>query len=122
MIIVRITLHVLPQKRKEVMQTLLSMIDPTAKEKGCLGYDVFRDIEDDNVFTLIEAWETREELEHHLRTDRFGVLLGTKCLLSAPLKIRIHTVSQSEEMEAIKFAGDKRTHSPGAGAARSFLI
>jgi quinol monooxygenase YgiN len=122
MIIVRITLHVLPEKQKEVMQTLLSMIEPTAKEKGCLGYDVFRDIEDDNVLTLIEAWENREELEHHLRSDRFGVLLGTKCLLSEPLKIRIHTVSQSEEMEAIKPAGDKRAHSFGAGAARSFII
>jgi quinol monooxygenase YgiN len=122
MIILRITVHALPEKQKELMQTLHSMIEPTAKEKGCLSYDVFRDIEDDNVFSLIEAWKNREDLEHHFRSDRFGVLLGTKCLLSEPLKIQIHTVSQSEEMEGIETAGDKRTNSFGAGEKRSFII
>jgi quinol monooxygenase YgiN len=107
-IILRITLNVLPEKQKEVMQTLLSMIEPTGKEKGCLSYDVFLDMEDNNVFSLIEDWENREYLEHHLRSDRFGVLLGTKSLLSEPLKIQIHTVSHSEEMEAIKAARDKK--------------
>jgi quinol monooxygenase YgiN len=109
MIILRITINALPEKQKEVMQTLLSMIEPTAKEKGCLSYDVFLDIEDNNVFSLIEDWENREYLEHHLRSDRFGVLLGTKSLLSEPLKIQIHTVSHSEEMEAIKAARDKKS-------------
>jgi quinol monooxygenase YgiN len=108
-IILRITLNVLPEKQKEVMQTLLSMIEPTGKEKGCLSYDVFLDMEDNNVFSLIEDWENREYLEHHLRSDRFGVLLGTKSLLSEPLKIQIHTVSHSEEMEAIKAARDKKS-------------
>jgi quinol monooxygenase YgiN len=108
-IILRITLNVLPEKQKEVMQTLLSMIEPTGKEKGCLSYDVFLDIEDHNVFSLIEDWENREDLERHLRSDRFGVLLGTKSLLSEPLKIQVHTVSHSEEMEPIKAARDKKT-------------
>ena len=108
MIILRITLNVLPEKQKELMQTLLSMIEPTGKEQGCLSYDVFLDIEDNNVFSLIEDWENREYLEHHLRSDIFGVLLGTKSLLSEPLKIQIHTVSHSEEMEAIKAARDKK--------------
>jgi len=74
----------------------------------CLSYDVFCDIEDKNVFSLIEALENREDLQHHLRSDRFGVLLGTKSLLNEPLKIQIHTVSHSEEMEAIKAARDKK--------------
>jgi len=101
-------MNALPEKQKEVMQTLLSMIEPTAKEKGCLSYDVFCDIEDKNVFSLIEGWENRQDLEHHLRSDRFGVLLGTKSLLNEPLKIQIHTVSYSEEMEAIKAARDRK--------------
>jgi quinol monooxygenase YgiN len=107
-IILRITMNVLPEKQKEVMQTLLSMIEPTEKENGCLSYEAFLDIEDNNVFSLIEGWENREYLEHHLRSDRFGVLLGTKSLLSEPLKIQIHTISHSEEMEAVKAARGKR--------------
>jgi len=83
------------------MQTLLSMIEPTGKEAGCLSYAIFCDIEDKNRFSLIEEWETREDLDHHIMTHRFGVLLGTKTLLCEPLKIQILTVSDFEGIEAV---------------------
>ena len=108
MIIVRIIMNALPEKQKEVMQTLVSMIGPTGKEKGCRSYQVFLDIEDKNVFSLIEEWETRDDLKNHIRSDRFGVLLGTKSLLSEPSKIRIYTVSHSEGAEVIHAAKDNK--------------
>ena len=76
MIILTVRMHAFPEKQKEVMQTLLSMIEPTGKEKGCLSHDVFCDIEDKNAFTMLEAWENREYLEHHLRSNRFGVAVS----------------------------------------------
>jgi quinol monooxygenase YgiN len=92
---------VLPEKQKEVLQTLLSLMAPPGKEQGCLSYDIFSDIEDETVFNLISEWETRQHLDQHLKSDRFSVLLGTKCLLSEPLKIQIATVSEFEGMEAV---------------------
>ena len=109
MIIFRITMHPLIEKRTEVMQTLLSMIEPTENEKGCLRSHGFRDIEDKNGFGLIAEWETREDLDHYLRSDRFSVLLGTKSLLCEPPRIEIHTVSNSEGMESVNVARGKRT-------------
>jgi quinol monooxygenase YgiN len=85
------------------------MIEPTENEAGCLSYTVFSDIEDKSLFSLVEEWETREDLNHHIRSHRFGVLLGTKTLLCEPLKIKIHTVSQSEGKEAIDAVRSKRT-------------
>ena len=81
MIIVRITMNAFLDKRTEVMQTLLSMIEPTENERGCLSFHAFRDLEDNNGFDLIAEWETREDLDHYIRSDRFSVLLGTKSLL-----------------------------------------
>ena len=109
MIIVKITMAARPEKRKEVMQTLLSMIEPTLQEKGCLSYQVFQDINDENVFSLIKEWETREDLDHHMRTDRFGVLLGTKILLNEQQSIQFHTISHSEGIEAVHAARGKRS-------------
>jgi quinol monooxygenase YgiN len=109
MIIVRITMAARPEKRKEVMQTLLSMIEPTLQEKGCLSYQVFQDIQDKNVFNLIKEWETREDLDLHLRSGRFGVLLGTKILLNEQQNIQIHTISHSEGIESVHVARGKRT-------------
>ena len=107
MIIVRITMNALIEKRTEVMQTLLSMIEPTENGRGCLSCHVSRDIEDKNVFSLIEEWETREDLDDHIKSDRFSVLLGTKSLLCEPLQIEIHTVSHSEGMKTVSAARRK---------------
>jgi quinol monooxygenase YgiN len=104
MMVLRVTLNVLPEKQLEVMQTLLSMIEPSGKEAGCLSYAVYCDIEDKNRFSMLGEWETREDMNHHLRSHRFGALLGTKSLLDSPMQIRIHTVSHSEDMAAIKAA------------------
>ena len=109
MIIVRITMKALMEKRTETMQTLLSMIEPAGKEKGCLSYDVFCDIDGETVFNLIEEWETREDLDRHIRSEIFSVLLGTKSLLAKPLEMKIHTVSHSEGAEVVNAIRGKRT-------------
>jgi quinol monooxygenase YgiN len=109
MVFLRITMNVFPEKQMELMQTLLSMIEPTGKEAGCLSYAVFCDIEDRNLFSLLEEWETRKDLDNHIRSYRFGILLGSKILLREPPKIQIHTVSQSEGMDSIRAVRDKRS-------------
>jgi quinol monooxygenase YgiN len=99
----------LMEKRTELMQTLVSMIEPAGKEKGCLSYDVFCDIDGKTVFSLIEEWETREDLDRHIGSDRFSVLLGTKSLLAKPMEMKIHTVSHSEGMEVVNVLRGKET-------------
>jgi len=108
-IIVRIAMNARPEKRKEVIQTLLSMIESTGKERGCLSHRVFRDIENENVFSLIDEWESREALDQHIRSAKFGVLLGIKSLLCEPPNIQIHTVSNSEGITAVNAARNKKT-------------
>ncbi len=109
MIFVRITMNVLQEKQLEVTQTLLSMIEPTCEESGCLSYAVSCDIENKNVFNILEEWQSREDLDCHIRSERFRALLGTKSLLGQPLDFQIHTVSLSEGMEAIQAARNKRS-------------
>jgi quinol monooxygenase YgiN len=99
--VIRTIMSVLPEKQKEVLQTLISMAGPTENEKGCLSFGIYGDIEDENIFNLISEWESRPHLNRHMRSDRFSVLLGTKSLLSEPMKVQIFTVSNTEGMEAV---------------------
>lgn len=121
MIVIRITMNVIPGKQLEMMQTLISMIAPTAKEAGCLSFGVFCDIEDKNRFCLLEEWKTRKYLDHHIASHRFGVLLGTKALLRKPLEIQIHTVSRSEEIDAIHAARRKKAPISPTDGQRSLI-
>ena len=85
------------------------MIEPTGEEVGCLSYAVLADIEDKCLFSLLAEWESREDVDRHIRSRRFGVLLGSKTLLNEQPKIQIHTVANSEGMEAVYAARDKHT-------------
>lgn len=107
MIMVRISIHALPEKQKEVRQTLLSLVASLTKEKGCLSYGIFADIRDDNIFNAISEWETRQHLDRHLQSDGFSVLIGTKSLLREPVRIRIFTVASVEGTAAVNLARKK---------------
>ena len=102
MMIVRMTFKVHPEKHLEVLQTLLSLMAPLRKEPGCRNCAAFCDIDDKNRFILLEEWETRNEMNNHIRSQQFDVLLGTKTLLSEPPRICIHTVSRTRGMDAVQ--------------------
>lgn len=109
MVMIRITMRALMEKQKEVMQTLISLIEPTGREKGCLSYHVFRDIENQNVFSVLGEWDTRKALDRHIKSGRFGVLLGIRSLLSDPPSIQYHTISNTEGMEIVNTLRGKST-------------
>ena len=109
MIVVRTTLNVLPAKQLEVVQTLQSLIEPVRTETGCKSYCTFCDINDQNHFILLEEWNTRKDLDRHIKSERFGVLLGTRALLSEPPDIQIHTVSHTGGMELIMAIRQKKS-------------
>ena len=96
MVIVKIIMSAHPKKRKELLQTLLSLIEAVRQENGCRSYQVFQDIENDNVFCLIEEWDSLEAAKNHMKSAGFGVLLGTKILLNKDHDIQIHTLLQTE--------------------------
>ena len=72
-----------------------------------MSYALFCNLEDSNLLNLLEEWQTRKDLDQHLRSDMFGVLLGTKSLLTEPHGIQIHTIHQSEGMEAVHAVREK---------------
>lgn len=98
---------VLPEKQKELLQTLQSMIEPHSKEAGCLNVHVYRDTDSINELALISEWQTRTALKHHMMSDQFSVLLGAKSLLAKPMAVEIFTISQSEGIEAMNSLRNK---------------
>ncbi|BCS54851.1 putative quinol monooxygenase [Geobacter sp. SVR] len=89
-------------KRKEVLQTIGDMLDSIRRERGCIGCNYYMDVEDENVFCLKEQWMTREDLDNHLRSESFDVLIGAMSLLSSEPDFMISTVQSTTGFGAIK--------------------
>jgi quinol monooxygenase YgiN len=47
------------------------LVKETRKETGCIKYELFQDVEDPAVLTMIEEWEDRASLDQHMKTEHF---------------------------------------------------
>ena len=55
-----------PDKVAELKSLLLSIIEPTRKEAGCIKYELLQNQADPTDFTFVEEWESADLLELHL--------------------------------------------------------
>jgi quinol monooxygenase YgiN len=101
MIILRVVLHTSHEKHKELKQALLSMISDIRRETSCSKANAYLNLENENHLVMLSHWESREELNAYLRSDKFGALLGTRILLSSPLLVFIDKVAMREGIEAV---------------------
>jgi quinol monooxygenase YgiN len=100
--IIKIT--VVPEKRKELLQTLQALLGPIRREQGCVSCNCYVDVEAENNIYYKEEWNIREDLDTHLRSVHFGVLIGAMKLLNKEPDIRINTIASTAGAEAITAA------------------
>ena len=99
MVIILIRIKVRSEKRKELSQTLHSIVEQVKKESGCLRAGCYQNVGNEDDFLVVEEWATQKDADDHQRSDIFTVLLGAGCLMRRRPEILIHTVSHSTELE-----------------------
>ncbi|MEG3937962.1 putative quinol monooxygenase [Microcoleus sp. S36b_A3] len=58
-----------PDKVAELKSLLLSIIEPTRQEQGCIKYELLQNQADPTDFTFVEEWESAALLEQHLASN-----------------------------------------------------
>ena len=101
MVLVIIRMKVLTEKRKELSQTIASLIGSIRTEKGCWRCDFCQSMENENELSLLEEWDTQENLKNYLKSERFRILRGAMNLLQEPYEMMFHTVIHPAGMEEI---------------------
>ncbi len=66
-VIARLTAN--PDKVAELKSLLLSIIEPTRQEQGCIKYELLQNQADPTDFTFVEEWESAALLEQHLASN-----------------------------------------------------
>ena len=91
-------------RRVDVLELLKSLREPTRAEPGCVDCHVYQDLHDENVIVLEEVWESRADLDRHIRSHRYRYILALMETASKPPEIRFHTISHTAGMEVVKAA------------------
>jgi quinol monooxygenase YgiN len=103
----QIKIVIKPYKTDEFVKSMRSFARKIRKEKGCLGYSVYRDIEKNNTFNVIGEWRTRPAMQNHFKTQNFEVLIGAARTLGETFEMNIAEVLESGDF---KLAKHFRTH------------
>jgi quinol monooxygenase YgiN len=82
-IIVIATITIKEEFVEEVYKELVKLYKYThLNDKGCINYELHRDLNDTNTFVFIEKWENENYLELHLKTEYFA-----KCISNIENKV-----------------------------------
>jgi len=55
-------------KSQELRDVLLTLVEPTCKETGCIRYELWQNEADDHELTFVEEWTSEAALASHLET------------------------------------------------------
>jgi quinol monooxygenase YgiN len=86
-------------KTDEFVKSMRSFSRKIRKEKGCLGYSVYRDFEKENTYSLIGEWKTRPAMEKHFKTLNFEVLIGAARVLGETFEMNIAEVLRTGDFK-----------------------
>ena len=69
----------------ELKELLLTLIEPSRSDEGCVKYDLHQAIKDPGLFVFYEIWESRDHLDKHARTPHFQQFQNkSKDMLAGP--------------------------------------
>lgn len=54
------------------------------RDKGCIQYDLYRSLTNDDRFMIIETWESKEDLKAHSEAEHFKRIVPELHKLSNP--------------------------------------
>jgi quinol monooxygenase YgiN len=90
----RVVAHVtaLPEKADECKALLVSLVEPTRQELGCISYTLYQNNANPLEFTFVEKWVDDASLDAHMHTPHIQAALGKiTSLVAGPPDIRRYT-------------------------------
>ena len=99
MLTYQIKIDIKPYKMDEFVKSIHDLSSKIRKQKGCLGYTVYQDYEQENTYSVIGEWKTRQAMEKHFQTHDFEVLVGAVRVLGETFAMSIAEVSKTGGFE-----------------------
>jgi quinol monooxygenase YgiN len=91
----RVVAHLRAKSDKvdETKTALVSLLEPTRAEAGCIRYELMQNDSDPTDFTFVEEWSGNDSLDEHLLTEHIRKLVARADeLFAAPPDIRRYTL------------------------------
>jgi quinol monooxygenase YgiN len=78
-------------KIEEVLKLSKELVEATVKEEGCISYEMYQDVKDNTILTMIETWENKETLTSHSQSEHFQrIVPSMSAFMEKPAEMNIY--------------------------------
>jgi quinol monooxygenase YgiN len=102
MVILRIKLP--RNRRKDFLDAARMFSGRCRVQPGCLSCRFYQELDNTDTAILIQEWDSRTNLNDHMRSNEFRIILSLMELSSETPKFKLSTVFKTEGLEAIETA------------------
>lgn len=74
MLVIRVKIQVVPQNKATLIKTLQEDIAISRQFAGCVQFNLYQDMADDNNMLLYEEWESSNQFDVYKASDHFKKL------------------------------------------------
>ncbi|MEJ2100345.1 MAG: antibiotic biosynthesis monooxygenase [Desulfobacterales bacterium] len=92
------------KKQSEALEILGSMTEQIQFEPGCISCRLYRDVGEEHALMLEEIWKSEDDLQRHLRSEKYYKVLLVVEMAAEPPEIRFDTIAHSSGVETIEQA------------------
>lgn len=89
-------------ERRELVQALLAWLRDVRCEPGLRAAHVCEDLESASSFSAVSEWESADDMAAHVRSARFGVLIGALEVLGPPATFSIARQDEGNAAEVVR--------------------
>ena len=100
--IVTLRIQVPLDQRQSFLDTARRVVGPTAVQPGCISCRFYQDLNDPDAVFLVEEWETRKDLEEHLNSRKYRIVMSLLDMSTQPPEFKLNTISKTEGLEALQ--------------------
>ncbi len=102
MIMSTVRLAISEQHRSEVLRTLRVLMGHATAKAGCAGFSIAQDVSDPEALTICDQWATREDLDEHVRSADYRLLLAVIDLSVTPPDISFDDLEHIGGLELVQ--------------------
>lgn len=59
------------ENRKPLIETATELAELSLRDRGCIGYDLYGSLTNDDHLMIVETWKSRRDLKDHMASEHF---------------------------------------------------
>jgi len=102
MILSTVRLSISAQQRSEVLRILRVFMGHATARAGCAGFSFSQDLADPEALTISGRWLTRDDLDEHVRSAEYRLLLAVIDLSETPPEISFDELVHLGDLDLVQ--------------------